>query len=318
MKRSIKKKKTLAREVSLRGVGLHSGQSVTMTLKPVTTNAGIIFQRTDMPAGVSDSVLSTFSNVSDVDHSTNLGGHNGDCQIRTVEHLLAVLHAFEIDNLLVQLDGPEVPIGDGSSKLLVELIEQAGIRELPYTQERMVVRKPVEYHEGDKFIRITPHDRLKVTYHIDFPHHLIGKQTYSIVLNLNNFKKKIAPARTFCLLHEVEYLQKMGLAKGGSLKNAVVVADDRVLNGGLRFDDEFVRHKVLDVIGDLFLLGKPVLGHVEVNKGGHHLHTKLLQAILAQPDSYTIEQGPVQLAAHVKHASYKDKLKLFPLPTMVL
>ena len=131
---SDEKKKTLAREVQFHGVGLHSGKKVTMTLKPITTNAGIIFQRTDLPAGISSSILSTFSNVVNVDHSTNIGDHNG-CIIRTVEHLLAVLHVFEIDNLLVQLDGPEVPIADGSSKPLVELLEQAGFKELPYSKE---------------------------------------------------------------------------------------------------------------------------------------------------------------------------------------
>lgn len=320
MTSSQEKKKTLAREVSFRGIGLHSGKIVTMTLKPITTNAGIIFQRTDMPAGISSSILSTYSNLVNVDHSTNIGDHNG-CTIRTVEHLLAVLHAFEIDNLLVQLDGPEVPIADGSSRPLVEVLEQAGVRELPYAKERMIVRKSVEYSEGDKYIRISPHRKLKISYLIDFPNHFIGRQTYSITVNKNNFKKKIAPARTFCLLHEVEFLKKNGLAKGGSLDNAVVVADDRILNGGLRFDDEFVRHKVLDVIGDLFLLGKPVQGHVEVHKGGHDLHTKLLQQILSRPDSYSITGEPLRdrrLAATVNRNTKQEKLGFFPVPTISL
>ncbi|MBN2383738.1 UDP-3-O-[3-hydroxymyristoyl] N-acetylglucosamine deacetylase [bacterium] len=323
MKQRTHNKKTIAQSVSYTGIGLHSGQHVTMTLKPITTNAGIIFQRTDMPAGVSSSILSTFGNVVEVDHSTNLGDHSRECVIRTVEHLLAVLHVYEIDNVLVQLDGPEVPITDGSSKPLVDLIERAGIRELPYHQERMIIRKAIEYSEGDKYIRISPFNRLKVTYHIDFPNNLIGQQTYSVVLNKSNFIKKIAPARTFCLLKEVEYLKQNGLAQGGSLENAVVVAENRVLNGGLRFDDEFVRHKVLDVIGDLYLLGKPVSGHVEVNKGGHHLHTKLLQAILTQPDCYTIDQDPVSVTIQSlpdrnRLRSYKDRVDLYPVSNMAL
>lgn len=291
---------TIAAEVSVNGIGLHSGKPVHMQLVPVSANTGIVFQRTDLTNGAS-TVLSHFSNVVDVDHSTNLGNRRGGTIVRTIEHLMAVFNAFGIDNVIVRLDGPEVPIVDGSSIEIARAIERVGLRELPFMREHLVIKHPVEYRDGERFIRVSPAKKLQLTYHIDFPNALIGKQSLSISLNRQTFLKDIAPARTFCMLHEVQWLQSNGMALGGSLDNAIVVAEDRILNESLRFSDEFVRHKVLDLVGDLFLLGRPLVGHVEVWKGGHNLHTRFLREILSHPESYRIERSGVNQSPGFTH-----------------
>lgn len=315
MNRKLEKQKTIAREVAFTGVGLHSGQQVTMRLRPDFVHKGITFSRVDQSNGCG-TVLSNYSNIVDVNHSTNLGDRDKRCVVRTVEHLLAALTAYGIDNVRIQLDGPEIPIGDGSSRPLVKLLDEAGIKELPAYKDKMLIKKTIQYTDGERFIQISPHKKLKITYHIDFPSPVIGRQSFTFVLTKSGFIKKIAPARTFCMKHEVDYLQSQGLARGGSLDNAIVVDNDRILNESLRFQDEFVRHKILDLVGDLSLLGMSLSGHIEVKRGGHQLHSYLIREILAHPDSYEIVKARPDSIFERDHGL--ERLELFPLPNTAI
>lgn len=276
--------KTLARPVTISGIGLHRGEMVTMTIFPTAANSGIRFVREDLPGR--PQVPAHYSRVVSTARATTLGAEQP--LFSTVEHLLAALHGVGVDNALIQVEGPELPIMDGSAGPYTELLLEAGLRSLPWPRAYLMVQRPVELREGRQWMRVSP-GRLRISYSIDFPHPLIRRQRFSVSLGTESFRREIAPARTFGFLKEVEYLQSQGLALGGSLDNALVLDDAGVLNpGGLRFPEEFVRHKILDVVGDLALLGVPLVGRVEVHRGSHDLHLKFIRHLVAERTAWRL------------------------------
>jgi UDP-3-O-[3-hydroxymyristoyl] N-acetylglucosamine deacetylase len=272
-KAAVVQQKTLRRAVECSGVGLHSGQAVRLRLHPARRDAGITFLRSDLGGAT---LRLKRARVVRADHATTLAGRS--FSVTTVEHLLAALRIMGIDNAVVELDGPEVPIMDGSAAPFIYLVREAGVRRQAAFRRYLVVRSSVEINEDGREIAIHPFDRLRVSYTLDFPGTFIGKQSLTRTLYQQVFVDEFAPARTFCFLHEVAALRARGLALGGSLDNAVVVDDSGPMNR-LRFSDEFVRHKVLDLVGDLALLGAPVLGHIVAHKAGHALHARLVEAL---------------------------------------
>ncbi len=275
--------RTIKQEVSFEGVGLHTGNHVTVKLKPAPRDTGVIFQRTDKNI----MIRALVGTVTDTAFATSLG-HNG-IRIKTVEHILAALSGLGIDNLLIELDGSEIPILDGSSTELIDIILKGGIAKQGKKRPYMRIIKPVIFEDGHSEIAAFPYDGRRLTYRIHFNHHLLGEQQLTIELNEETFIKEVAPARTFGFLKDVEYLRANGLAKGGSLDNAVILGDEGVLNKtGLRFKDEFVRHKMLDFIGDLSLIGFPVFGHIIANRAGHSTNIKFIKKLLSSADSWVI------------------------------
>lgn len=277
--------RTIRRQISCAGIGLHSGQKVTLTLKPAAADTGIRFRRVDL--GVE--IPATVGHVSGVQHATVLG-KNG-ATVETVEHLLAALVAAGIDNVVVELSHREVPIMDGSSAPFLYLLQEAGVKKLAPARRYLKILKPVQMASGDKRIAVYPSDHFKVSYTISFDHPLLRHQSRTERISEQTFADHIAAARTFGFLKEVEWLRQNGLALGGSLENAIVIGDAGVLNP-LRFEDEFVRHKILDVVGDLALVGYPMVGHVVAHRAGHALHTQLAAAILGDPDAWCLVEAP--------------------------
>ena len=279
-------RRTLKREVGCTGIGLHSGRPVRLVLKPAPAEHGIRFLRADVGAHIPVS-LETLARL---DHATTLS--QDGVSVETVEHLLSALLALGVDDVLIEVDGPEVPILDGSAAPFVILIHEAGLRPLAAPRLYIKVLKPVEVVRGPKRIRLSPADHLRVSYTIGFDHPLLRHQAISFRVSPEAYGSEIAPARTFGFLREVETLRRSGLALGGSLDNAVVIGESGVLNNKLRFEDEFVRHKVLDAIGDLALLPHPVVGHLEAEKAGHALHAAIAQKLMATPDAWTLVSHP--------------------------
>lgn len=277
---------TLERSVTCAGIGLHSGRVVRLALHPAAPGHGIRFRRSDVgveiPAGL--------AHLSRTDHATTLTAEG--VSVGTVEHLLSSLHALAIDDVLVDVDGPEVPVLDGSSAPFVMLLHEAGRRAHGGAREYLKVLHPVEVVRGGRSVRFSPADHLRITYTIGFDHPLLHHQQGSFRVDAQTFAEQIAPARTFGFMAEVELLRQHGLALGGSLENAIVIGESGVLNGHLRFEDEFVRHKVLDAIGDLALLPWPVVAHVEAVKAGHALHAAAAQALLEAEDAWTLVTRP--------------------------
>ena len=284
--------RTLAQLVSCVGIGLHSGKRVNLTMRPAQPNAGITFIRTDLPGR--PEIKATVGNVVDTRLATTLG-RNGT-RVSTVEHLLAALAGMGIDNAAVEMDAPEVPIMDGSAAPFIFLLKTVGTRVQPAPKRFLVIRKPVELHEGDKSLAVYPARELKISFSISFDHPLLRGQRYTLSFSDRAFEREISRARTFGFMHEVEAMQKSGLALGGSLENAVVVDRFRILNeDGLRYPDEFVRHKILDLIGDVALLGQPIIGHFRANKSGHALNHRFLKELLATPRAWEIFE-PAEVA----------------------
>lgn len=270
--------KTLAQPLNFSGIGLHSGKRVEVTLYPASANQGLRFIRTDLPNR--PQIRAHYSRVVDTTRATSLGD-NGTT-LATVEHLLAALGGLGVDNALIEVHGPELPIMDGSAAPFARLISRAGLRNLSWPRAYLMVRETVELRRGEQWMRVRP-GVPRITYTIDFDHPLIRRQRYTVPLRAESFQSEIAPARTFGFLKEVQYLQARGLARGGSADNAVVFDEVGVLNpGGLRFPEECVRHKILDAVGDLTLLGLPVLGHLEVGKGSHELHHSFMQLLMSR------------------------------------
>jgi UDP-3-O-[3-hydroxymyristoyl] N-acetylglucosamine deacetylase len=247
----------------------------TLRIRPARSYSGIVFVRTDL-GGVE--IPATLDYLHGSSYATTLAC--GNIRIATVEHLLSALGGLGIDNARVELDGPEVPILDGSASPFVEAIHARGIRSLNAPRRYLTLTKPIAVKRGDKEILALPANRLEATYAIDFPHPAIGYQAATAMITAESYVSSIASSRTFCLLRDVQALRRAGLARGGSLNNALVVDDDGIMNEDLRFPDEFVRHKILDLIGDLGLLGAPLRAHVIAFKGGHALHTALIEQIL--------------------------------------
>lgn len=286
--------RTLRQEVSFSGIGLHTGRHATVRLKPAPRDSGIIFHRVDRMAVI----RSHIGSVTDTAFATTLG--DGTVKIKTVEHILAALSGLGIDNLIIEVDGPEIPILDGSSTELVSIILQGGIAKQGKKMPYMRIIKPVIMDDGHAEIAILPYEGRKITFRIHFNHHLLGEQNLSVELNEETFIREVAPARTFGFLKDVQYMMANGLAKGGSLNNAIILGDDGVLNSsGLRFKDEFVRHKILDSMGDFSLIGFPIYGHILSNKAGHSTNLKFMRKLISCPECWEIvseaEQPQAQL-----------------------
>jgi UDP-3-O-[3-hydroxymyristoyl] N-acetylglucosamine deacetylase len=279
--------RTVGRQVSCAGIGLHSGRTVTLTLGPAPVGSGIRFVRADA-GGVEIEALA--GRVASAHYATVLA-QNGRT-VETVEHVLAALVSLGIDNVVVGLDHAEVPIMDGSAVPFVRLIREAGVRPQPAPRKALRITRPIEIARDGKQIALHPLDRFRISYSISFNHPLLRFQELTLELDEATFVDEIAPARTFTFLKEIEQLRQQGFAIGGSLDNAVVVGDEGILNHPLRFADEFVRHKMLDAIGDLALAGMPILGHLVVHRGGHDLHTALVSKVLAERDRWEIVEQP--------------------------
>jgi UDP-3-O-[3-hydroxymyristoyl] N-acetylglucosamine deacetylase len=281
------KQRTLKKAIKTTGVGLHTGARVEMTLRPAAADTGIVFHRTDLASPVS--IPAHASNVGDTRLSSTLKVDGAT--VSTVEHLMSALAGLGIDNLHVDIAGPELPIMDGSAAPFVFLLQSAGIEEQSGKKRYIRVTSPVEVHDGDKWARFTPFDGFRLDFTIDFPHPVFGSENRSVVVDFANdsYAKEIARARTFGFMQDVEAMRAAGLGLGGSLQNAVVLDEFKVLNSeGLRYDNEFVRHKVLDAIGDLYLLGNPLIGQYTAYKSGHSLNNKLCRALLARADAFEI------------------------------
>ncbi len=278
----MRHQRTLGTSAELGGVGLHGGRPVRIALRPAPPDTGIVFVRTDaggaeIPARIEFSGRANYATILE---------RNG-VRVSTIEHLLAALYALGVDNVRVELDSDEVPIADGSATPFVAMIQGAGIVEQPAERRYIVITRPIEISDGEKRISVHPANEYRITYAIDFDHARLGFQELTVSpWGVTAFTRMLAPARTFVLEREVDALRKAGLAQGGSLENAVVIGEHGVLNEGLRFDDEFVRHKMLDLTGDLALLGHPLCGHVIAFRAGHDMHGLLAHRIMARPDSW--------------------------------
>jgi UDP-3-O-[3-hydroxymyristoyl] N-acetylglucosamine deacetylase len=280
--------RTIKKEVSFQGIGLHTGKHATVRLKPAPRDTGIIFYRSDKDTIIKAGVNS----VIDTAFATTIG--NNGVKIKTIEHLMAAIAGLGIDNLYVDINGPEVPILDGSSTELVGILVDAGIAKLSKNMQYIKITTPVIYEDAHSMISALPYDGRALTYHMSFNHKVLGDQNLSIELNEMNFARELAPARTFGFFKDIEKLRANGLAKGGSLDNAIIVGDEGVLNeSGLRFSDEFVRHKALDAVGDLALIGMPIEGHIMMERSGHTANTNFIKKLLASYNAYRIVSSEV-------------------------
>ena len=269
------KQRTIAREASFSGIGLHTGNLTTLTFKPAPPNSGVTFFRVDLPDH--PAVKADIDHVVDVSRGTTIGV-NG-VRVHTVEHVLSAVAGLGIDNVNIEVDANETPVGDGSALPFLRALKRAGIAEQDAEREYIRITQPVYYKSDDVTLSVLPADELRLTMTIAYDHVAVGTQYASMVLAPDVFEREIAPARTYCFLREVRMLQEQGLIKGGSPENAVVIGDDAILNDDLRFPDEFVRHKIMDLIGDTFLLGKPMKGHIIAVKSGHATHAMFTRQI---------------------------------------
>ncbi len=289
---------TLAGSAVCSGVGVHSGRSVRLVLRPAPVNAGIVFIRTDLK-GVDNRVRVSSSAVARTQLNTEIVNAEGTA-VSTIEHLMAALSALDVDNAVVELDEPELPIMDGSALPFVQLIDRAGRRTQNAPRRFIEVLDRVEVIDGDKRAALSPAPVFKLDFEIAFTSAAIGRQRIALNVTEAAFRRELAAARTFGFVHEVEALRAAGLARGGSLENAVVVDGDRVLNPeGLRMDREFVRHKALDAVGDLYVLGAPVIGRFECRYGGHALNNKLVRALETRPEAWRVRTFEAELAEAV-------------------
>jgi len=276
--------KTLKNRIKCSGIGLHSGAAVSVTLNPAAPDTGVVFRRVDLPG--QPLVHARYDQVSDLRLCTSVSAGEG-VNVGTIEHLMAAFAGLGVDNVLVDIDGPEVPVMDGSSAPFVFLIECADLIDQVAPRRYLKVLKPVEVREGAASAALLPDEGFSLGFEIEFANAVIGRQVAEFRLEAGRFKMELARARTFGLLQELEQLRSMGLARGGSLENAVVVGPDRILNDdGLRYDDEFVRHKALDALGDLYLAGGPIIGRYEGCRSGHALNNRLLKALFADKSAY--------------------------------
>lgn len=267
------KKKTIKKETFYEGIGLHKGENIKLKLIP-SSGKGIIFKRVDLEEGKNEIILD-INNTFDLTRGTNIKNEFG-AMVFTIEHFLSALYILEITDLLIEIDGNELPIADGSANEFVKFIEESGIQELEEDVEEIIINSPLVVSRGDKHVIAIPYDGYKITYGIKFEHTFLKSQLAEFEINLENYKKEISPARTFGFDYEIEYLKKNNLALGGTLDNAIVVTKDGVMNpSGLRFEDEFVRHKILDIIGDLKVVNRPIKGHIIAIKAGHAINAEM-------------------------------------------
>ena len=276
--------KTILKPVEFKGVGLHSGAKVLMKIEPAKEDSGIKFIRTDIKN--QNEISATWSNVSSTNLSTTISNEKG-VSVSTIEHLMSALSGLHIDNVTILLNAAEVPIMDGSSKMFVELIESKGVVYQNKKRKVLKVNKEILVSKDNSSVKLAPNNRFSIDFEIDFPSPFISKQSCQLQLVNGNYKSDIASARTFGFEEEVDYLRSNGFALGGSLENAVVVGADKILNKeGLRYKDEFVRHKILDSIGDLYLAGSPIQGYFYGNKSGHYLNNQLLKELFSDNTNY--------------------------------
>jgi UDP-3-O-[3-hydroxymyristoyl] N-acetylglucosamine deacetylase len=291
----LRYQRTIRNEIRLEGIGLHTGYSVKLRLVPAPDNTGILFRRTDLKNFI---IEATRSYVARVSYATTL--MKKGVMISTVEHLLSTLYGLGIDNLYIEIDSMEVPIMDGSGRRFIEEIEKVGIEEQTGLRKYVVIEEPIEVRDGDKFAGVYPDPVPKASYIIDFEHQAIGRQEIHLELNPECYKIEIGLARTFGFIADVEYLKRCGLIRGGSLENAVVLDHSGIVNNHLRYPDEFVRHKLLDLLGDISLAGYPIIGHLCAEKAGHAMHTALADKIARLKNRHRIctlpdlESNPVE------------------------
>ncbi|MDI6800493.1 MAG: UDP-3-O-acyl-N-acetylglucosamine deacetylase [Thermodesulfovibrionales bacterium] len=275
--------RTIKKETVFSGIGLHTGKYSTVRLKPAPRDTGVVFYRIDKGA----IIRANLTYVVDTAFATTIGFDGA--KVKTIEHLLATAAGLGIDNIIIEIDGPEIPIMDGSSTKLVGLFLEAGIAKQGKKASFIKIVKPVVYEDAHSRVVALPYKGMRISYYISFGHHLLGQQELTLDINKENFIKEVAPARTFGFLSDVERLRANGLARGGSIDNAVIVDDKGILNTtGLRFADEFVRHKILDSIGDLSLAGFPIEGHIVFEKAGHTANINFLRKLLSSPDCYSL------------------------------
>jgi UDP-3-O-[3-hydroxymyristoyl] N-acetylglucosamine deacetylase len=280
-------RRTIAKEITAEGVALHAGTNVRMTLSPADAGSGIVFRRADLGADIPA--------LYDAVTETNLGTviANGDAKVGVVEHLMAAVACAELDDLLVTLDGPEPPILDGDARSYLSLLESAGFREQAAPRHAIKVLKRVEVTHKDASATLIPSDRLEYDFEIEFPTPAIGRQTFSLAFSADAFRSEIAPARTFGFVHELEMLKNMDRGHGASLDNTLAIEGDTILNAKLmRFPDEFVRHKILDAVGDMALAGAPLIARFEGRRSGHALNNALLRRLFADPANYATVNLP--------------------------
>ena len=295
--------RTIKKPIELVGIGLHKGVSVKMILEPLGENCGIVFYRSDL--GVS--IPLNADNVVDTTLATVLGvpSESGDAKVSTIEHLLSAIYAYGIDNLRIVLDNEEVPIMDGSAIGYCMLLEEAGIATQDAPKKAMMIKKVIEVQDGEKFVRVEPNDEMIFDFTINFNHSSIKTQSYKFHYSTQKYKDEIARARTFGFLQEVNYLRSIGLAKGGNLSNCIVLDESGILNKeGLRYKEEFVRHKILDAIGDMSVLGMPLVGTYVSFAGSHKLNHFLTKKILSQSEAYEIVE--VAQVANAMEFSYAN------------
>ncbi len=281
------KQHTLKEKKTIQGIGLHSGESVILTINPAPENTGIVFKRVDLPT--SPSVKALYSNVIDTRNCTCIGSDNKNI-ISTIEHLMAVLYILEIDNAYIELNNPEIPILDGSGKVFLSELQGVELVEQSATRKFLKLKKEITYQdENGCTITLSPSDSLSINFDIDFPSPIVGHQHFSSTIKKDIFVEQIAPCRTFCEKYQVDYLKSIGLIKGGSLENAVVLDGDKILNPeGFRVNNECVNHKVLDTIGDLYTSGYYILAKVVANKTGHRHNNEILKVLFSSSDNYEL------------------------------
>jgi UDP-3-O-[3-hydroxymyristoyl] N-acetylglucosamine deacetylase len=285
---------TLRQVLTVSGIGVHSGAPATLTIHPAPAGSGIVFVRSDIKDR--DNIIpARWDHVADTRLCTVIANKAG-ATVSTIEHLMSAFAALGVDNARVEIDGPETPIMDGSAKPFIDAIDRAGLNRLKSPRKVLVIKKTISVKDGDKEAILSPADGQYFGFEIAFDNALIGRQKYTHQLKENRFRGDIAAARTFGFLHEVEMLRKMGLARGGSLDNAIVIDGDNVMNpDGLRFKNEFVRHKILDAVGDIYLAGAQLIGHYHGVRAGHAMNNKVLHALFADPSAYalvTLNQAP--------------------------
>jgi UDP-3-O-[3-hydroxymyristoyl] N-acetylglucosamine deacetylase len=286
------RQKTFKTSIHCTGTGLHSGAKVSMTLNPAPAGTGIVFRRTDVPSAIAD-IRALWSNVVDTRLCTAVGNEDG-VRVSTIEHLMSALYGGEIDNAIIEINGPEVPIMDGSAQPFVFLIECAGVVEQDAPRRAIQIVRPVSIAEGKRSVTLAPAADFSVEFEFDFENGALSAQEFFMAVDPATFRTEVSRARTFGFAEEVARLRAAGLARGGSLDNAVVIGNGRVLNkDGLRFQDEFVRHKVLDCVGDLYLAGGPVIGNVRCIRSGHRHNNIVLRALFEQPDAWRFVDMPV-------------------------
>ncbi|NVK20203.1 MAG: UDP-3-O-acyl-N-acetylglucosamine deacetylase [Methylocystaceae bacterium] len=300
----VLRQKTLKTAINCSGIALHSGEKVAITLKPANADTGVIFKRTDI-AGKGAEIKATYDNVVETVLCTKIGNEDG-VTVATIEHLMAALAGCGIDNLIVEINGPEMPVMDGSAAPFVFLIECAGTIELDAPRKAIRIEKPVSVEDNGRFAGYQPGEGSVLDVTIDFEDPTIGRQEHVVHMGRGVFKEELSRARTFCRLQEVEYMRSNGLARGGSLDNAVVVSADGVMNeGGVRFENECVRHKILDAVGDLALAGMPIIGRFTGICTGHYMNNQLLRTLMADQDAWSI----VPMTVEDEDAAYVGERK---------